>query len=79
MSDHPVDQWEYGREVTKDDLRPGDLVYFKEAGEDYPITHVGIYSGRDNIIHASSYWGQVVERPMEHVSGYFGARRLETE
>jgi hypothetical protein len=79
MDDNPVEQWGYGREVTKDDLRPGDLVFFKEAGEGYPITHVGIYSGRDNIIHASSYWGQVVERPMEHVSGYFGARRLQTD
>jgi hypothetical protein len=78
MADNPVDQWGHGGEVAKNDLRPGDLVFFKEAGEAYPITHVGIYSGRDNIIHASSYWGQVVERPMEHVSGYFGARRLET-
>jgi hypothetical protein len=28
------------------------------------------------MIHASSYWGRVVERPMEHVSGYYGAKRL---
>jgi cell wall-associated NlpC family hydrolase len=76
MADHPVEQWEYGREVERSDLRPGDLVFFKEAGSSNPITHVAIYSGRGNIIHASSYWGRVVERPMEHVSGYYGAKRL---
>jgi cell wall-associated NlpC family hydrolase len=76
MPDHPVEQWEYGREVERSDLRPGDLVFFKEAGISNPITHVGIYSGRGNMIHASSYWGRVVERPMEQVSGYYGAKRL---
>lgn len=76
MPDHPVEQWEYGREVEKSDLRPGDLVFFKEAGPSNPITHVAIYSGEGNIIHASSYWGGVVERPMEHVSGYYGAKRV---
>ncbi|MDP8950175.1 MAG: NlpC/P60 family protein [Actinomycetota bacterium] len=77
MVDHPVEQWRYGRQVARSNLRPGDLVFFKEAGWSNPITHVGIYSGRGNIIHASSYWGAVVERPMEHVSGYYGAKRLE--
>jgi cell wall-associated NlpC family hydrolase len=76
MPDNPVEQWNVGRSVEKSDLRPGDLVFFKEAGEGYPITHVGIYSGSGNIIHASTYWGQVVERPMQYVSGYYGARRL---
>jgi cell wall-associated NlpC family hydrolase len=76
VPDHPVEQWSYGRHVAKSDLHPGDLVFFKEAGSGYPITHVGIYSGNGNIIHASSYWGGVVERPMESVSGYFGAKRL---
>ena len=76
MPDHPVEQWEYGREIEKSDLRPGDLVFFKEAGGSNPITHVAIYSGEGNIIHSSSYWGGVVERPMEHVSGYYGAKRL---
>jgi hypothetical protein len=76
LIDHPVEQWKYGREVARSDLRPGDLVFFKEAGSSNPITHVGIYSGSGNIIHASSYWGRVVERPMMYVSGYYGAKRL---
>ena len=76
MPDNPVGQWYFGQSVEKSDLRPGDLVFFKEAGEDQPITHVGIYSGRGYMIHASTYWGMVVERPMKYVDGYFGARRL---
>jgi hypothetical protein len=76
LIDHPVEQWKYGREVARSNLRPGDLVFFKEAGKSNPITHVAIYSGSGNIIHASSYWGGVVERPMEHVSGYYDAKRL---
>jgi rare lipoprotein A (peptidoglycan hydrolase) len=76
MSDNPVDQWKFGHYVEQSDLRPGDLVFFKEAGPTRPITHVAIYSGRGNILHASTYWGRVVESPMKYVDGYFGARRL---
>ncbi|HSK84336.1 MAG TPA: NlpC/P60 family protein [Rubrobacter sp.] len=76
MPDNPVGQWYMGDSVEKSDLLPGDLVFFKEAGPNRPITHVGIYSGRGNILHASTYWGQVVESPMNGVDGYYGARRL---
>src|SRR5215218_5555489 len=76
MPDNPVGQWYMGESVEKSDLLPGDLVFFKEAGPYRPITHVGIYAGRGNIIHASTYWGQVVESPMDAVDGYYGARRL---
>ena len=76
MPDNPVYQWRYGSYVEKSDLRPGDLVFFKEAGANHPITHVGIYAGMGNVLHASSYWGRVVESPMKYVDGYYGARRL---
>src|SRR5215203_352205 len=76
MPDNPVGQWNFGSSVEKSDLRPGDLVFFKEAGMNRPITHVAIYSGRGQILHASTYWGSVVESPMKYVHGYFGARRL---
>jgi cell wall-associated NlpC family hydrolase len=71
-------QWNYerGRKVAKSDLRPGDIVFFKERGQRKPITHMGIYSGNGNFIHASAYWGKVVERPMKYVDGYVGAKRL---
>jgi cell wall-associated NlpC family hydrolase len=76
MPDNPVGQWYVGRPVEKGDLLPGDLVFFKEAGMNRPITHVGIYSGRGQVLHASVYWGQVVESPMKYLDGYYGARRL---
>jgi cell wall-associated NlpC family hydrolase len=76
MPDDPVAQWNYGQDVAKSDLSPGDVVFFKEDGPSYPISHVGIYSGGGYIVHASSYWGSVVERPMEYIDGYYGAKRL---
>jgi hypothetical protein len=76
MPDNPIAQWQFGHFVEKSDLRPGDLVFFKEAGENHPITHVAIYSGAGNILHASTYWGHVVESPMKYLHGYYGARRL---
>jgi cell wall-associated NlpC family hydrolase len=75
MPDNPTEQWGYGREVARSELRPGDLVFFKEGGSSI-ITHVAIYSGNGNIVHASSYWGRVVERELRYVDGYYGARRL---
>ena len=75
MPDNPTEQWGYGQEVARSELRPGDLVFFKEGGSSI-ITHVAIYSGNGNIVHASSYWGRVVERELRYVDGYFGAKRL---
>ena len=41
------DQWNAGRHVTKDQLIPGDLVFF-----DASLDHVGIYIGNGQMIHA---------------------------
>jgi cell wall-associated NlpC family hydrolase len=77
LKDDPAEQyWEHGRKVAKSKLRPGDLVAFKEAGKYRPITHVGIYSGHGNLIHASNYFGKVVKSKMKYVHGYFGAKRI---
>ena len=71
-------QWKYNRsrEIPKSRLRPGDEVFFKEGGSRY-ITHVGIYSGNGRIVHASSYWGKVVEKEMKYIDGYYGAKRFK--
>lgn len=48
-----AEQAGYGVPVDKDNLRPGDLVffsYYKQPG----INHVGIYKGDNKFIHASS-------------------------
>jgi cell wall-associated NlpC family hydrolase len=70
-------QWKYKRhKVAKSNLRRGDMVFFKEGGRRRGITHVGIYSGRGNLVHASAYFGKVVESKMRYIKGYFGAKRL---
>lgn len=72
-------QWNYSgsARVPKSRLRPGDEVFFKEGGSRY-ITHVGVYAGNGRIVHASSYWGRVVEKEMKYISGYFGAKRFKS-
>jgi len=72
-------QWRYDRStrIPRSNLRPGDEVFFKEGGSRY-ITHVGIYSGNGRIVHASSYWGKVVEKEMKYIDGYFGAKRFKS-
>jgi cell wall-associated NlpC family hydrolase len=72
-------QWKYhrgARKVAKSKLRPGDMVFFKEGGRRRGITHVGIYSGRGNLVHASAYFRKVVESQMRYIRGYAGAKRL---
>ena len=46
------DQVNNGVAVSKDQLQPGDLVFFSTNGS-YP-THVGLYIGEGNIVHAST-------------------------
>jgi cell wall-associated NlpC family hydrolase len=71
-------QWRYepSRKIARSDLRRGDIVFFKEAGPSKPITHVGIFSGKGNVVHASNYFNKVVESKMRYIKGYFGAKRL---
>jgi cell wall-associated NlpC family hydrolase len=46
-----------GREVRMEDLRPGDLVFFNTLGR--PFSHVGIFIGNGEFIHAPSSKGAV--------------------
>lgn len=73
-------QWRYerSRRIERSRLRPGDEVFFKENGPSGPITHVGIFSGNGRIVHASSYFGKVVEKEMKYIDGYFGAKRFKS-
>lgn len=81
LPDDPVKQWQYGRKVSTP--RKGDLLFYDEDGAGgLSVTHVGIYAGKNSngtplILHASSYWGKVVVKPMRWPGdGYMGARRL---
>ena len=72
MPDNPTSQFHYGRRVR--DPRRGDLVFFRENGRGNGITHVGIYAGKGDILHASSYFDEVVISKMRYLDGYAGAR-----
>jgi cell wall-associated NlpC family hydrolase len=75
MPDSPSAQYGYGTPVYGAP-QAGDLVFFSEDGSGIP-THVGIATGRGTVlIHASSYYGDVVESDMSYIPGYLGARRL---
>lgn len=58
------------RPVGRDELRPGDLVFFNTLNR--PYSHMGIYLGEDKFIHAPSSRGQV--RVASLASAYFTQR-----
>ena len=66
-------QYDATRRVSRNDLRPGDLVFFERT---YPsherITHVGIYVGNGRMINAPTT-GDVI-REMDVFSGYWGPK-----
>lgn len=62
-------QFRFGKKVAKSNLRPGDLVFFYSG-----ISHVGIYAGNGNIIHASRPGKPVGYIKMKYMP-YKGARR----
>jgi cell wall-associated NlpC family hydrolase len=75
-------QWRYDdRQVRRirerSNLKRGDEVFFKENGPYKGITHVGVFSGNGYVVHASAYWGKVVETKMRYINGYFGAKRYK--
>ena len=70
-------QFEVGIPVSRNSLEPGDLVFF-ETYEPGP-SHVGIYIGNNQFIHASSGAGHVTVTPLNKTyyrDRYLGARRI---
>lgn len=71
------EQAKYGVKVAKDELRPGDLVFFSYYGGS-TIQHVGIYIGNGKFVHASSKKGVIIT-PLSndyYAKNYKGASRL---
>jgi cell wall-associated NlpC family hydrolase len=66
-------QYGYGVPVSRDQLQPGDLVFFSGLG------HMGIYIGGGNMIHAPQTGDVVkissVDDPYR-IAGWVGARRV---
>lgn len=62
-------QASYGTPVSRDQLQPGDVVFF------YPsISHVGIYAGNGLMLHASTFGVPVAVAPMDSTP-FHSARR----
>lgn len=70
------EQYRTGREMPRTRLTYGDLVFFRT--ERNRVSHVGIYVGYDQFIHASSSRGVVISNMNEKywIERYAGARRV---
>lgn len=74
-----ADQFKAGKAVSRNDLQPGDAVFFSNTGGRSGITHVGMYIGDGKFIHAPKT-GDVVKisslSESYYASHYAGARRF---
>lgn len=67
-------QYGYGRSIPRSSLQPGDLVFFGS-----PISHVGIFIGKNKMVHAPRPGAKVQIAEFGNYFGrkkYVGARRL---
>jgi len=70
-------QYDQGQKIKLDDLRPGDLLFFKTVSRG--ASHVGVAIGGDEFVHAPSSTGVVrVERFTARywARRFVGARRI---
>ena len=65
-----------GRYVSRENLQPGDLVFFSKGSG---LSHVGIYAGNGQVLHAPSPGKRVSYIALSKIcsySTYVGARRV---
>jgi cell wall-associated NlpC family hydrolase len=60
-----------GVPVSRSDLRPGDLIFFYS-----PVSHVGMYIGNGQMVHASTSGQPVKIAPVDYMPSYHSARRM---
>lgn len=78
-------QMSYGQKIQKNELTPGDLVFFADtyaSGYKNGVSHVGIYVGNNEFIHCSSGAATVVKSKLNsayYQSHYLCARRLDAD
>ena len=71
------DQFRVGKDVDREDLEPGDLVFFSTVAPG--ASHVGIVIGGDQFVHAPSERGVVRVESLSAqywASRYIGAKRV---
>ena len=71
-------QMQYCRAIKKDEMVPGDLVFFTVRGGER-VGHVGIYIGDNNFVHSSSSKGVIVtslDNPY-FVKNFYSCGRVE--
>ncbi|WP_029434074.1 C40 family peptidase [Blastococcus sp. URHD0036] len=64
-------QSQMGQAVSRANLQPGDLVFFYS-----PVSHVGIYIGNGQMVHAPTSGDVVKVGSIDSMGGYAGARRI---
>ena len=72
-------QLDNGYAVSMSELQPGDLVMFKKGSTSKRATHVGIYIGNNQFVHASTSSVGVIISSMSaahSTTGFVGGRRL---
>ena len=69
-------QYNVGKWVSKSNLQPGDLVFYNTSGSG--VSHLGIYIGNGQFIHASSSKGVMISEMSNSYwsARYYGARRV---
>jgi peptidoglycan DL-endopeptidase CwlO len=69
------EQYKIGKAVSKDELQPGDLLFYGNSAA--TIHHVSMYIGNGRIVHASDYGIPVKSAPMSDGGrDFFGAKRV---
>jgi len=64
-------QSQMGTPVSRSELQPGDLVFFYS-----PVSHVGMYIGNGQMVHASTSGQPVQVASIDSMGSYSGARRV---
>lgn len=68
-------QFAMGDKVARDDLRPGDLVFFNTSGSG--VSHVGVYVGDNRFAHSASKGVTISDLDDKYYAKrYLGARRV---
>ncbi|MBM9519713.1 C40 family peptidase [Desulforhopalus vacuolatus] len=68
-----VEMVRYGKKLRREELQPGDLVFFRTG---WNVRHVGMYLGNSRFMHVSSSKGVSISalQPVDGYSGYWNSK-----